>query len=163
MSVLARRVMPNLVARGASLMRSVGSAVCRASACSARSLSVLSIHPSVSSIRSTKLRPVTISKQLSTAAKTEDDGPEPEFTFLAKDEVTDRVLTVIKKFDRVDPNKVIATSHFNTDLGLDSLDVVEIVMNLEDEFKITISDEEADSMLSVPRCVEYITKQPSAK
>lgn len=47
-------------------------------------------------------------------------------TFLDKKEVTDRVLTVLKNFDKVDPAKVTPAAHFVNDLGLDSLDAVEV-------------------------------------
>ncbi len=46
---------------------------------------------------------------------------------LAKDEVTNRVLSVVKNFQNVDQTKVAATSHFMKDLGLDSLDTVEVI------------------------------------
>lgn len=51
-----------------------------------------------------------------------------------------------------------AESHFFNDLGLDSLDVVEIVMALEDEFAIEISDEEAEKVFSVGDAVQFICK-----
>jgi len=46
--------------------------------------------------------------------------------FLPKDEVSERVMDVVKNFQNVDPAKVVATSHFINDLGLDSLDTVEV-------------------------------------
>ena len=55
-------------------------------------------------------------------------------TFLEKNEVTERVLSVLKGFDKVDPAKLSAESHFQNDLGLDSLDDVEVCMALEEEF-----------------------------
>lgn len=54
--------------------------------------------------------------------------------------------------------QVSSKSHFVTDLGLDSLDVVEIVMALEDEFGIEISDEEAEKVFTVEDAVEFISK-----
>lgn len=52
--------------------------------------------------------------------------------------------------------------HFQTDLGLDSLDNVEIVMALEEEFKLEIPDKEADQIVSCPLAVEYIAAHPMA-
>merc|ERR1719345_343802 len=59
-------------------------------------------------------------------------------SFLDKSDVTDRVLGCLKNFQKVDPTKVTETSHFLNDLGLDSLDTVEVVMAFEDEFVIEI-------------------------
>lgn len=47
-------------------------------------------------------------------------------TFLDRKEVTERVLSVLKNFEKVDPAKVTPSAHFANDLGLDSLDAVEV-------------------------------------
>lgn len=52
---------------------------------------------------------------------------------------------------------------FKEDLDLDSLDGVELVMAIEEEFGIEIPDSEADKITSVPLAVEYITAHPMAK
>lgn len=83
--------------------------------------------------------------------------------FLDAAEVADRILTVVKNFDQVDPGKVTAATKFADDLGLDSLDVVEVVMAIEDEFAIEIPDQEADKMTSIADAVEYISTHPAAK
>ncbi|KAH6826166.1 mitochondrial acyl carrier protein 1 [Perilla frutescens var. hirtella] len=79
---------------------------------------------------------------------------------LDKKEVVDRVLEVIKSFPKVDPSKVTPDVHFQKDLGLDSLDSVEIVMALEEEFKLEIPDKEADKIDSCPLAIEYIHNHP---
>jgi NADH dehydrogenase (ubiquinone) 1 alpha/beta subcomplex 1, acyl-carrier protein len=84
-------------------------------------------------------------------------------TFLSADEVTERIMGVVKNFDQVDPTKVTAATKFADDLGLDSLDIVEVVMAIEDEFAIEIPDTEADAIASIGDAVEYITKHPMAK
>eukprot|EP00956_Cyclotella_meneghiniana_P045305 scaffold362555_cov113-Cyclotella_meneghiniana.AAC.1 len=84
-------------------------------------------------------------------------------TFLNPAEVQERVITVVKNFDKVDPSKVSATSKFGDDLGLDSLDAVEVVMAIEDEFAIEIPDAEADRISSVGDAVEYVAAHPMAK
>lgn len=84
-------------------------------------------------------------------------------TFLPKDEVTDRIIHVVKNFDKVDPAKVGPSSKFSDDLGLDSLDAVEVVMAIEDEFAIEIPDAEADKIASIEDAVTYITAHPMAK
>ncbi|OBT48031.1 NADH dehydrogenase 1 alpha/beta subcomplex 1 [Pseudogymnoascus sp. WSF 3629] len=104
---------------------------------------------------------------------------------LAKPEVEGRIVDLLKNFDKVsapelgvlpvkllfvanqffkvtDPSKLTPTSHFNNDLGLDSLDTVEVVMAIEEEFSIEIPDKDADAIHSVDKAVEYILAQPDA-
>uniref|UniRef100_A0A7S2SKU6 Acyl carrier protein n=1 Tax=Eucampia antarctica TaxID=49252 RepID=A0A7S2SKU6_9STRA len=84
-------------------------------------------------------------------------------TFLDPSEVTDRIVSVVKNFDKVDPANVQPESKFEDDLGLDSLDSVEVVMAIEDEFAIEIPDAEADKIASIADAVEYIAGHPMAK
>jgi NADH dehydrogenase (ubiquinone) 1 alpha/beta subcomplex 1 len=84
-------------------------------------------------------------------------------TFLDAGEVTERIINVVKNFDQVDGNKVTPAVKFTDDLGLDSLDVVEVVVAIEDEFAIEIPDAEADKIVSITDAVEYITSHPMAK
>ncbi|XP_073157280.1 acyl carrier protein 1, mitochondrial-like [Henckelia pumila] len=79
-----------------------------------------------------------------------------------KQEVVDRVVDVVKSFPKVDPSKVTPDVHFRKDLGLDSLDNVEIVMALEEEFKLEIPDKEADKIDSCNLAIEYIYNHPMA-
>lgn len=81
---------------------------------------------------------------------------------LDKEEVIERVLSVVKTFPKVDPAKVTPDVHFQNDLGLDSLDNVEIVMALEEEFKLEIPDKEADKIDSCSLAIEYIYNHPMA-
>ncbi|KAG1338308.1 putative Acyl carrier protein 1, mitochondrial, partial [Cocos nucifera] len=72
------------------------------------------------------------------------------------------VLNVVKSFPKVDPTKVTLDVHFQKDLGVDSLDNVEIVMALEGEFKLEILDKEADKIDSCSLAIEYISNHPMA-
>ncbi|KAE8349049.1 acyl carrier protein-like protein [Aspergillus coremiiformis] len=82
---------------------------------------------------------------------------------LNKDEVEGRIVNLLKNFDKVsDASKINGTSHFANDLGLDSLDTVEVVMAIEEEFSIEIPDRDADAILSVDKAVEYILSQPGS-
>ncbi|XP_074321175.1 acyl carrier protein 2, mitochondrial-like [Silene latifolia] len=84
-------------------------------------------------------------------------------SFLDKSEVTDRVVSVVKNFQKTDPSKVTPNAHFQKDLGLDSLDTVEIVMALEEEFRFEIPDNEADKISSINMAVDFIASHPQAK
>lgn len=55
------------------------------------------------------------------------------------------------------------TSSFQADLGLDSLDTVEVVMAFEEEFSVEIPDAEADKILSVADAVAYLSAHPQAR
>ncbi|CAK7266790.1 mitochondrial acyl carrier protein [Sporothrix epigloea] len=82
---------------------------------------------------------------------------------LNKEEVESRIISLLQGFDKVnDASNIKATSHFANDLGLDSLDTVEVVMAIEEEFSIEIPDKDADSIHSVDKAVEYILQQPDA-
>ncbi|KHJ32509.1 putative acyl carrier protein [Erysiphe necator] len=82
---------------------------------------------------------------------------------LSEQEVQGRILDLLKNFDKVkadDLNKISPTAHFLNDLGLDSLDTVEVVMAIEEEFSIEIPDKDADSINTVDQAVKYILAQP---
>ena len=72
-------------------------------------------------------------------------------------------MDVVKNFDQVDAAKVTPESKFSEELGLDSLDAVEVVMAIEDEFAIEIPDQEADKILSIADAINYISTHPMAK
>ncbi|CAH9113952.1 unnamed protein product [Cuscuta europaea] len=79
---------------------------------------------------------------------------------LSREQVSNRVLDVVKNYPKVDPSKVSPDVHFQNDLGLDSLDTVEIVMALEEEFKLEIPDKEAVRIDSCSLAIEYIYNHP---
>lgn len=92
-----------------------------------------------------------------------DDIDEATMTsYLERDYVESRVMHFMKEFEQVDNDKVTPTAHFIHDLGFDSLDTVEIVIGLEEDFMITIPDEVADKMESVDAAVNYIVTVPNA-
>jgi acyl carrier protein len=74
------------------------------------------------------------------------------------DEILDKVQEIVKDKLGVEKTKAVATASFVNDLGADSLDVVEFVMEVEKEFGITIPDEEATQLVTVGDAVDYIEK-----
>jgi acyl carrier protein len=68
----------------------------------------------------------------------------------------DRVKKVVVDRLKVDDDQVTETASFEDDLGADSLDVVELVMGLEEEFDIEIPDEDAEQIKTVEAAVSYI-------
>jgi NADH dehydrogenase (ubiquinone) 1 alpha/beta subcomplex 1 len=77
--------------------------------------------------------------------------------------VEERVITVVSNFEKVEASKVTASAKFKEDLDLDSLDAVEVVMAVEEEFGIEIPDSEADKIWSVAEAVAYVSGHPMAK
>lgn len=68
----------------------------------------------------------------------------------------DRVKKVVVDQLDVNPDEVTPEASFVDDLGADSLDVVELVMGLEEEFDLEIPDEQAESITTVGAAVRYI-------
>lgn len=84
-------------------------------------------------------------------------------TFLPEVEVEERVVSVLKNFEKVEPGKVTPTAHFIKDLGLDSLDTVEVVMAFEEEFALEIPDDMAEKILTCEDAVKFISQHPMAR
>ena len=70
--------------------------------------------------------------------------------------VEERVKHIIVEQLGVDEEEVKPEAKFVDDLGADSLDVVELVMALEEEFGLEINDEDAEKLISVKMAVDYI-------
>jgi len=68
----------------------------------------------------------------------------------------ERVKNIICDQLAVEPEKVTDTASFIDDLGADSLDIVELVMTMEEEFELDIPDEDAEKMKTVGDVVNYI-------
>ncbi|KAI5955936.1 hypothetical protein KGF54_001438 [Candida jiufengensis] len=87
------------------------------------------------------------------------------FPSLTRDDTKERIIELLEGFDKVDTAKtgeIKESSNFTQDLGLDSLDVVEVVMELEHEFNIQIPDNEADGIKTVGQAIDYIMSQPDS-
>ncbi|MQY59912.1 MAG: acyl carrier protein [Clostridia bacterium] len=75
---------------------------------------------------------------------------------LSKDDIASKVKEITSEQLGVDESQITPEAKFVDDLGADSLDTVELVMALEEEFDLEISDEEAEKLTTVNRVVSYI-------
>ncbi|MDY0189664.1 MAG: acyl carrier protein [Desulfuromonas sp.] len=71
--------------------------------------------------------------------------------------IEERVKKIVAEQLGVEDEQVTAEASFMDDLGADSLDTVELVMALEEEFDIEISDEDAEKIQTVKDAVEYVS------
>ena len=75
---------------------------------------------------------------------------------MSSNSVFERVRSVVAEQLGVDPEKVTPDAEFVQDLNADSLDLVELIMQLEEEFGIEISDEEAANIVTVRDAINFI-------
>ncbi len=75
---------------------------------------------------------------------------------MTKDEIQKKVKEITNEQLGVDESQITAEAKFVEDLGADSLDTVELIMALEEEFNIDISDEEAEKLTTLQKVVDYI-------
>jgi acyl carrier protein len=73
-----------------------------------------------------------------------------------------KVLKIIEEQLGVDPERVKPESSFIDDLGADSLDIVELVMAMEEEFEIEIPDEDAEKLRTVQDVMKYLSSKGKA-
>ncbi len=78
-------------------------------------------------------------------------------------DIAEQVRRIIAEQLMVDIEEVTDDASFIEDLGADSLDTVEMIMEIEDEFGIEIPDEDAEKMQTVGQAIEYIKKKVEAQ
>ena len=77
--------------------------------------------------------------------------------------VAERVVDIVAEQLGVDKEKISPETSFVNDLGADSLDTVELVMALEEEFECEIPDEEAEKITSVQQAIDYVNGHLAGK
>ena len=82
---------------------------------------------------------------------------------LTKDEIRAKIIKIVVENLGVSEEQVTDDAQFAQDLGADSLDQVELVMSLEEEFGAEIRDEDADSLNTVGDAINYIEKRIADK
>jgi acyl carrier protein len=70
--------------------------------------------------------------------------------------VEDKIKKIIAEKLSVDIEEVVPDASFVDDLGADSLDLVELIMSMEEEFEVDISDEDAEQIATVKDAINYI-------
>jgi acyl carrier protein len=75
----------------------------------------------------------------------------------------ERVKDIVADNLGVDREKITPETSFVNDLGADSLDTVELVMELEEEFEITIPDDQAEKIKTVGEAIDYIERELGKK
>ncbi len=78
------------------------------------------------------------------------------------EDIEQKVIEIVSEQMGVDKSEITRETHFINDLNADSLDTVELVMEFEDEFELSIPDEEAEKIQTVGQAIDYI-KLHSAK
>jgi len=77
--------------------------------------------------------------------------------------VEERVIELVCEHLNVTKEQVTRQTSFQEDIGADSLDLVELIMGLEEEFEITIPDDQADKIKTVGEAIDYIEREQAKK
>lgn len=77
-------------------------------------------------------------------------------------QISDKVIAIVAEQMNVAKEKVTSETSFMNDLGADSLDTVELLMEMEDEFKVQIPEGEAEKIQTVGDAIEYIARHSEA-
>ncbi len=75
------------------------------------------------------------------------------------DDIQKKVIDIVSEQMGIERSQITAESSFVNDLGADSLDTVELVMEFEDAFNIQVPDEDAEKIQTVGEAVKYIKEQ----
>ncbi len=82
---------------------------------------------------------------------------------VTNEEIKDKIIKIVSEQMGVEKSEITMETSFVNDLNADSLDTVELVMEFEDEFELSIPDEEAEKIQTVGQAVEHIAKAQKDK
>ncbi len=80
-----------------------------------------------------------------------------------KSEITQRVIELAAGQTGVDPSTVTPDTHFVNDLNWDSLDKMDFAIKLEEEFEVSVGDEDVDDLTTVGKVIDYLMTSDAAK
>ena len=80
---------------------------------------------------------------------------------MSKEEILAKLKPIVAEQLGVDESEVKEDASFTEDLNADSLDLVELIMSLEEQYKLQISDEDAEKITTVGEAVDYISEHMS--
>lgn len=78
---------------------------------------------------------------------------------MTREEVQQKIIEIAAERGGVKPQDVTPATHFINDLNYDSLEAVEFTMEVEDEFKLTVPDDQAEEMMTVGAVVDFVVEQ----
>ena len=78
-------------------------------------------------------------------------------------EIFNRIKKIIAEHLDIEESKIVLDASLTDDLGADSFDTVELIMALEEQFEIEISDEEAQEIVTVKHAVDFVSKKIAKK
>lgn len=78
-------------------------------------------------------------------------------------DIEERLKKLVAEQLGVDESQIVPSANFTKDLNADSLDLVELIMSIEEEFGIEIGDKEAEKILTVEDALKYLETHPATK
>jgi acyl carrier protein len=78
---------------------------------------------------------------------------------MTKEEITQKVIEAAAERVDLKPEEVLPVHRFREDLGFDSIDEIEFAMEMEEQFELSIPDEDAAKLLSVEQAIDYISAE----
>jgi acyl carrier protein len=96
-------------------------------------------------------------------ARLPDVGSKSALEVCTVASVEERVIDIVCENLGVNKEQVTRQTSFQEDVGADSLDIVELVMELEEEFEITIPDDQAEKIKTVGEAIDYIEREQAKK
>ncbi|MEX0930441.1 MAG: acyl carrier protein [Candidatus Paceibacterota bacterium] len=78
-------------------------------------------------------------------------------------EIEEKVISIVAEQLRIDKDEIARETHFVNDLNADSLDTVELVMDFEEEFEVSIPDEQAEKIETIGQVIDAISNLVASK